>query len=48
MPLMTVALPVPSLPFRLQLVWHERTHADPGAACFRSLVVAAVKGKGAS
>ena len=48
MPLMTVALPVPSLPFRLQLVWHERTHADPGAVFFRSLVIAAVKGKAAS
>ena len=45
MPLMTVALPVPPLPFRIQLVWHERTHADAGARFFRSVFVAAVQSR---
>lgn len=43
MPLKAVSLPVPSLPFHIQLLWHERTHADPGAQFFRSLVLAAVR-----
>jgi DNA-binding transcriptional LysR family regulator len=42
MSLTTVALPVPPLPFRIQLMWHERTHADAGARFFRSLILAAV------
>ena len=45
MPLKTVALPVPPVPFRIQLVWHERTHADAGARFFRSLVLASVQSR---
>ncbi len=44
MPLTAVALPVPPLPFRIQLVWHERTHRDAGARFFRALVLSAVGG----
>jgi len=43
MPLRAVALPVAPIPFRIQLVWHERTHADAGARFFRSLVLAAIR-----
>ena len=43
LPLATVALPVPPLPFRIQLVWHQRTDGDEGARFFRSMVVAALK-----
>ena len=45
MPLKTVALPIPPLPFRIQLVWHERTHADAGARFFRSVVAGAVQSR---
>jgi DNA-binding transcriptional LysR family regulator len=48
MPLMTVAMPLPPIRFRIQLSWHERTHTDPGARFFRSLVTAAVQHKGES
>lgn len=47
LPLTAVALPVPPLPFRIQLVWHQRTHADKGARFFRSLVLAAMQRPGA-
>ena len=43
MPLATVKMPVPSLSFRIQLVWHERTHADAGARFLRELVLAALR-----
>jgi DNA-binding transcriptional LysR family regulator len=43
MPLITVAMPVPPVRFRIQLVWHERTHKDAGAEVFRELIVAAVR-----
>ena len=43
MPLATVTMPVPSLSFRMQLVWHERTDADAGARFFRSLILAALR-----
>lgn len=43
MPLITVAMPVPAVRFRIQLVWHARTHQDAGAAFFRSLILAAVR-----
>jgi DNA-binding transcriptional LysR family regulator len=43
MPLMRVAMPVPALRFRIQLWWHERTHTDPGARFFRSLIADAVQ-----
>ena len=45
MPLTTVALPIPPLRFRMQLVWHERTHADAGARLFRSVILAACRGQ---
>jgi DNA-binding transcriptional LysR family regulator len=32
-------LPTPPMRMKLQLVWHARTHADPGAVIFRRLVV---------
>jgi hypothetical protein len=34
---------VPPIPFRMQLLWHERTHADEGAHFFRSLILAVVR-----
>ena len=43
MPLTTVAMPVPAVRFRMQLVWHERTHQDAGAQFFRALIVDAVR-----
>jgi len=46
MPLVTVKMPLPSLSFRIQLVWHERTDGDAGARFFRSLVLAAVRAPG--
>ena len=45
MPLSTVALPVPPVPFRIQLVWHERTHTDAGARFFRSVILASVQSR---
>ena len=42
MPLRAIGMPLPPLPFRMQLVWHERTHADEGARFFRALVVSAL------
>ncbi len=43
LPLITVAMPVPAVRFRIQLVWHERTHKDAGAAFFRTLILGAVR-----
>ena len=43
MALVTVAMPVPAVRFRIQLVWHERTHQDAGAEFFRELILAAVR-----
>ena len=43
MPLTIVSMPIPPLSFRIQLVWHERTHSDEGARFFRSLVIDAVR-----
>lgn len=45
MPLTILASPLPPLAFRIQLLWHERTHADDGARFFRALVIAAVGAK---
>lgn len=42
LPLTPVEMPIPSLQFRIQLVWHERTDTDAGARFFRELVTAAV------
>ena len=47
MALSTVALPVPPVPFRIQLVWHERTHTDAGARFFRSVVLTSVQSRDA-
>ena len=43
MPLITAAMPVPTVRFRIQLVWHERTHQDAGAEFFRALILGAVR-----
>ena len=43
MPLTSVAMPVPAVRFRIQLVWHERTHKDAGAEFFRAMILAAVR-----
>lgn len=42
-PLAVVEPPVPAMVFRMQLVWHERTHLDEGARCFREVVIAALR-----
>jgi DNA-binding transcriptional LysR family regulator len=34
MPLITVAMPVPAVRFRIQLVWHARTHKDAVESSF--------------
>lgn len=41
-PLAVVTMPGPPMKFRMQLVWHERTHHDAGARVFRELVLAAL------
>jgi DNA-binding transcriptional LysR family regulator len=38
LPLRTLAIPAPALRFEQQLIWHERSHRDPGAIAFRELV----------
>lgn len=40
LPLARVRAPLPELAVGCSLVWHERTHADRGAAFFRDLVAA--------
>jgi DNA-binding transcriptional LysR family regulator len=45
LPLKAVAMPVPSVRFRMQLVWHARTDRDPGATFFRRLVADAVRAR---
>jgi DNA-binding transcriptional LysR family regulator len=42
LPLVIASMPIPPLVFQMQLFWHERTHADPGARYFREVVTAAV------
>jgi DNA-binding transcriptional LysR family regulator len=44
LPLRLVRLPAPPMPLQLQLIWHERTHRDPGAIHFRALVTRAIGG----
>lgn len=39
-PVRIVASPAPPLRFTMQLVWHARTHEDPGARALRQLVLA--------
>ncbi len=48
LPLVTVAMPVPTVRFRIQIVWHNRTHHDPGAQFFRTLVQDAVRRRSTS
>ncbi len=43
LPLRIVAIPNLSMRFAMQLVWHERVHADAGASCFRRVVVDAIR-----
>jgi DNA-binding transcriptional LysR family regulator len=43
MPLVAVAMPIPAVRFRIQLVWHERTNRDAGASFFRAQILAAVR-----
>ena len=43
MPLIAVAMPIPAVRFRMQLVWHERTDRDAGAQFFRALILEAVR-----
>jgi DNA-binding transcriptional LysR family regulator len=38
LPLRILSLPAPALCFQQQLIWHERTHRDPGAIAFRELI----------
>jgi DNA-binding transcriptional LysR family regulator len=38
LPLRILSIPAPALRFQQQLIWHERTHRDPGAIAFRELV----------
>jgi DNA-binding transcriptional LysR family regulator len=38
MPLKVLPIPGPALRFKQQLIWHDRTHNDPGAMLFRELV----------
>ena len=42
LPLRIVSLPAPPMTFRMQLLWHERTHDDEGARFFRALVASCV------
>ncbi|AUX42546.1 LysR family transcriptional regulator [Sorangium cellulosum] len=42
-PLAIVEPPMPGFSFRIQLVWHDRTHLDEGARCFREIVIAALR-----
>lgn len=40
LPLAVRPTPLPSVPFRPQLIWHDRVHADPGVRWLRQLIVA--------
>jgi len=44
LPLEVVEMPIPPMRFPMQLHWHERTDADPGARFFRSIVADALRG----
>ncbi len=43
LPLRIAPLPIPAMTFQMQLLWHERTHADAGARAFRRLILDAVR-----
>ena len=40
LPLAVLPTPIPSAPFRPQLVWHHRVHADAGLKWLRALIIA--------
>lgn len=42
LPLAVRPTPIPSAPFRPQLIWHDRVHADPSVRWLRELIVASV------
>jgi DNA-binding transcriptional LysR family regulator len=43
LPLRLLELPVPPMEFPMQLLWHDRTHADAGSQFFRELVLRCLK-----
>jgi DNA-binding transcriptional LysR family regulator len=45
LPLRLAKIPAPAMPIEMQLVWHARTHQDPGAKLFRTLVTTAFRDK---
>lgn len=45
LPLEIVRPPIEPMTFRMQLLWHERTHADPAASFFRDLIVRSVRAR---
>jgi len=42
LPLAIVKPPMPPLHFPMMLIWHDRTHRDAAATCFRDLITAAL------
>jgi DNA-binding transcriptional LysR family regulator len=45
MPLKMVKMLIAPVGFRMQLLWHQRTHEDEGAQFFRDLIVKAVRAR---
>lgn len=43
LPLRLLRIPAPPLRVPIQLVWHDRTHKDPGAIAFRAIVADAFR-----
>jgi DNA-binding transcriptional LysR family regulator len=46
--LVPLRAPLPPLEIGCDLVWHERTHADPGARAFREIVTRTLREPAAS
>lgn len=46
-PIRIVKPPLSPMRFWMQMTWHDRTHLDPAAVCFRELLVAALGQVGA-
>jgi DNA-binding transcriptional LysR family regulator len=44
LPVQIIPLPSASLQYQQHLIWHERTHRDPGSLAFRELVREAMRG----
>jgi DNA-binding transcriptional LysR family regulator len=42
LPLRILVIPGPTLHFQQQLLWHERTHRDPGATALREVITGAM------